>query len=81
MKSNDNFLLGAVLSRGLQEEEIQAAYFKGKGLAKLNMKGSSFTSLQILSLESNNLTDIEFITALPQLFSLNVKNNPVRIFS
>lgn len=48
-----------------------------KLLSKLPEKISYFTNLNFLSLPNNFLKDMDFLPKLPQLWYLDISNNPV----
>ena len=76
MKINENILKS--LSKNKNEDEITSVYLNNKSISKFVFKYKVYKNIQILSLESNNLSDIEFLSAFPFLWCLNIKKNPVR---
>ncbi len=75
MKIYENTICSYI--KNLKEEDNNSLFLNKKNISKFCLKNKLFQNIQFLSLESNNLTDIEFVTSFPNLFYLNVKKNHV----
>jgi hypothetical protein len=75
MKIYENTICSYI--KNLKEEDNNSLFLNKKNISKFCIKNKLFQNIQFLSLESNNLTDIEFLSSFPNLFYLNVKKNHV----
>lgn len=77
MKINENLFKSLLKSK--TEKEIISLCLNNKNISKIVLKSVIFINIQFLSLESNNIPEIEFLSCFPHLWSLNIKKNPVKI--
>jgi hypothetical protein len=79
MKLNDPTVKKVL--NGRESKEITTAYLENENLVKIIFSNINFINLQFLSLKKNNLKEIEFIKFFPNLWYLDISNNPVNSYS
>ena len=75
MKINENFFNS--VNKGNFESKNFSLILKNKNISKIVLKNKIYQNIQYLSLESNNLIEIDFVSSFPFLWTLNLKKNPV----
>jgi len=72
--TDKNFPL--IVKENNKREDVDTAYFDYFNIIKIKIK-SSFDNIEFLSLRNNNLQNLDFISYIPKLYYLDLRNNPV----
>lgn len=59
-------------------ENIKVAYFSNLQIDKITLSMTCFYNLQYLCLRNNNITEVEFLDAFPNLFALDLRDNQIK---
>lgn len=58
-------------------EKLTTLYFHNYKIDSIDLSNKIFTKLEFLSIQNNNITNIDFIKSLPNLWYFDVRNNPL----
>ena len=75
MKINEQILIKLLKDKNIND--LQVLFLEQMNIAKISLNLSQFESIQFLSLKNNNLINLNFIKAFPNLFYLDVRGNHV----
>jgi|LauGreDrversion4_2_1035121.scaffolds.fasta_scaffold109543_2 Leucine-rich repeat (LRR) protein len=68
------------LFKGRNIDELTTIYLDNKNVMKITLKSSVFDNIMFLSLRSNHIKEIDFITNFRNLWYLDLRENPVKFY-
>ena len=68
-------------NQGRKIEDIKVFYLNGFDINEIILNNSLINKIEFLSLQNNNLKDINFIKNLENLWYLDIRKNPIKDFS
>ncbi len=66
------------LTKEKKLEKLTTLYLHCNNIEILDLSEKSFSKLEFLSIQNNNVTNIDFVKNLPNLWYFDVRNNPLK---
>lgn len=66
------------LLKGRNLDELHTIYLDNKNIMKVTLKSSVLDNIMFLSIRSNHIKEIEFVSNFRNLWYLDLRDNPVK---